>query len=102
MRNKKTTAKYLFFLQNKIYFNLFRKIPYGSATQIRKRLVDKFGESHNFSLNYINMVINPDNSRMNMDIMKEAVEYFNEVLLTNAKLIDMMKKLNKNDKKNRS
>ena len=64
---------------NHDYAAIFSLIPYGTARNIQKRLIAKHGESQAFSISYINMVLDPNNERMNFAILEEALEFIEEV-----------------------
>jgi hypothetical protein len=81
MKRTKPNKKHSFFEHNKDFVSLFQNIPYGTSRIVYNRLIAKFGESHDYSLNYINMCLNPDDIRFNKDVMNEALVHFTEVRL---------------------
>ena len=91
--NKRTklSKKSSFFERNKDFISFFRNIPHGTSTIIRARLINKFGKIETYSLNYINMVLNPDNSRFNKKIMDEALSHFSEARIDQLRASELMR-----------
>lgn len=94
MKRTNSLKKQDYFLMNEAYFDLFLNLPYGAATKIRKMMVEKKGNSHNYTINYINMVLDPNNKRMNIDILETAIEYLNELIMDNARLQALITNIN--------
>ena len=64
------------------------ELPWGSAVQIRKRILEKHGIE--FTIQYINAVLDPDDFRMNRIILEEAIAYRDE---KKAEVIELEKRI---------
>ena len=65
---------------------LKKELPRGCTTTIRARLMKKFPEMNPFTIQYINMVLDPDDSRMNTIIIEEAILLRDELRSANNDL----------------
>ncbi len=93
MKRTTPSKKHSFFENNMEFISFFQNIPYGTSRVVHDRLVLKFGDSHDYTLNYINMVLDPDDLRFNRDIMNEALGHFTEVRLDNERTRLILKEL---------
>jgi len=91
MKHEKQSLKQILFDKHPEYLQLCKQLPYGSAPQIRRKLIEKFGDSHAFTPNYINMVLDPENPRLNLDILDVAIEHLAEILVVNSRLKSLLK-----------
>jgi hypothetical protein len=90
MKETKSNPKQIFFDQNPEYLKYLKELPYGSTALIRARLILKFGESHNFTLSYVRMVLDINDPRMNRAIINEAVSYVTEIRLENERILNLL------------
>ena len=90
IKRTKSNKKFNFFEKNKDFISFFRNIPHGTSRILRDRLIKKFGKTETYSLNYINMVLNPDINRFNKRIMNEALAHFAEAKIDQLKTRELM------------
>ncbi|MFZ4523285.1 MAG: hypothetical protein ACOYNC_16370 [Bacteroidales bacterium] len=89
-KRTKASKKQNYFERNKEFISFFQKIPYGTSRILCERLIAKHGKAETYSLNYINMVLDPDNPRFNKKIMNEALAHFAEARIDQLKAREIM------------
>ena len=86
MKRTKSTEKVEFFAHNENFRVLFKSLPLGSARKIQLRLAKRKPKSKSFSISYINSVLNPDDKRWNLEIIKECISLLKDLKIEKATL----------------
>ena len=86
MKTQLSISKKRFFEDNPGYMDLFHSFPLGSGRKIREIIKNQHPGMRIYSIGHINGVLNPDDKRWNLEIVKVAVAYLKELKATAAKI----------------
>jgi len=87
METVKTSTKQQFFENNPDYLRMVKELPHGSAGIIREKVILSYGEEFSYTLPYIRMVLDVNNTRMNRKILNVAVGYVTQLRIDEAKIM---------------
>ena len=100
MIKTKSSAKELFFSNSKKGRDFFINRPRGTAGLIQQRIAIKSDFIRKYNVNYINMVLNPDDRRFNKEIVEEFLLYMVELMIEQQRISALFKDARKSIIKN--
>ena len=87
MKTVKTSTKQQFFENHPEYLKMIKEMPHGSAAIIRERVIITYGEEFSYTLPYIRMVLDVNNTRMSRKILNVAIAYLNQIRIDESKIM---------------